>query len=79
MANYQLTNIHTRKIISENVTFLGLYMSKYVQQKETCPQILLYLIRRKLIYNEKYFTKYLESSRPFKMYTFACEVVSSFT
>ena len=31
MANSYLTNIHTRKIITENVIFHNLYMSKYVQ------------------------------------------------
>ena len=35
MANSYLTNIHTRKIITENVIFHNLYMSKYVQQNKS--------------------------------------------
>ena len=34
MANSCLTNIHTWKIITENVIFHNLSMSKYVQQKK---------------------------------------------
>ena len=34
MAKSYLTNIHTRKIIAENVIFHNLYMSKYVQSKK---------------------------------------------
>ena len=33
MAKSSLTNIHTRKIIAENVTFHNLYMSKHDQSK----------------------------------------------
>ena len=31
MANSELTNIHTREIITENVIYHNLYMSQYVQ------------------------------------------------
>ena len=45
MVNSYFTNNHTRKIITENVIFHDLYMSKYVQSKNnnnsnlkrTCP------------------------------------------
>ena len=34
MVNSLLTNIHTTKLITENVIFRHLYMSKYVQEKK---------------------------------------------
>lgn len=34
MANFLLTNIFPRKIITQNVIFRNLYMSKYVQQRK---------------------------------------------
>ena len=34
MANIYLTNIHTRKLIAENVILHNLYISKYVQLKK---------------------------------------------
>ena len=37
MAKSYLTNIHTRKIIAENVIFHNLYMSKFIEKK-TCPE-----------------------------------------
>ena len=34
MASSYLTNIHTRTIITENMIFHNVYMSKYVQSKK---------------------------------------------
>ena len=56
MAKSYLANIHTRKIIAENVIVHNLYMSKDVQLKKTCP----YTIQTRILgrsYHEKYLVK----------------------
>ena len=50
MAESYLKNIHTRKIIAENVIFQNLPLSKYVQSKKACPKMVS--VKRNLFIQE---------------------------